>query len=69
MASTNLALARAVAGLALRAARVWVTSPAAHTARWMLLVCSTPPKSDLLVAPERRRLTVVSLLPKACRKA
>jgi len=43
--------------------------PRAHVARWMLLVCSTPLMSDLFDAPSRRRLMVVSLLPKAKRKA
>ena len=36
---------------------------------WMLLVCSTPPRSDLFDAPERSRLIVVGLFPKASRKA
>src|SRR5688500_9418200 len=35
----------------------------------MLFVWRTPPKSDLLDAPERSRLIVVSLFPKACRNA
>ena len=36
---------------------------------WMLLVWRTPPRSDLFDAPARSRLIVVSLLPKASRKA
>jgi hypothetical protein len=63
------ALASAVAGLAFSACRVVVTWPGSQGAMWMLLVCSTPPRSDLLVAPLRRRLSVVSLFPKAWRKA
>jgi hypothetical protein len=39
VARTNFALARAVAGLAFSAASLFVTSPAAATAMWMLLVC------------------------------
>src|SRR3954466_14018778 len=46
VARTNFALARAVAGLAFSACRVFVTSPWAATAIWMLFVCSTPPRSD-----------------------
>jgi hypothetical protein len=65
----NFALALTVAGLALRAASVWVTRPASHVKMWMLLVWRTPPRSDLFDAPARRRLMVVALLPKASRKA
>ncbi len=36
---------------------------------WMLLVWRTPPRSDLFVAPLRRRWIVVALFPKASRKA
>jgi hypothetical protein len=61
----NLAFAWAVAGLALSAARLFVTSPGGQTATWILFVCRTPPKSDLFVAPARSRLMVVSLFPKA----
>ena len=39
----------------------------AQVAMWMLLVCSTPPRSDLFDTPVRRRLRVVSLFPKASR--
>src|SRR3954451_18401368 len=35
----------------------------------MFPVCRTPPRSDLFDAPERSRLIVVSLFPKAVRKA
>ncbi len=45
------------------------TMPTAQDFRWMLFVCRTPSKSDLFDVPERRRLSVVSLLPKASRKA
>ncbi len=38
VARTNFALARVVAGLALSAARVFVTTPGAATAIWMCLV-------------------------------
>jgi hypothetical protein len=69
VARMNLALARAVAGLAFSAWSVAVTWPGSQVAMWMLLVCSTPPRSDLLAAPLRRRLRVVSLFPKAWRKA
>jgi hypothetical protein len=65
----NFALAFVVAGLAFSAPRVLVTSPGGLTAMWMLFVCRTPPRSDLFDAPERSRLIVVSLFPKACRKA
>ena len=65
----NFALHLAIAGLAFSAARVLATSPAAATAIWMLFVWRTPPRSDLFDSPLRRRLRVVSLLPKACRKA
>src|SRR5262245_1702142 len=66
----NLALALAVAGLALSAASVLPTAPGGATAIWILFVWRTPPgRSDLLDSPLRRRLRVVSLLPKACRKA
>src|SRR4051812_17026889 len=34
----------------------------------MFPVCRTPPRSDLFDAPERSRLIVVSLFPKAVRK-
>ena len=65
----NLALALAVAGLSLSAVRVFVTCPASHVRMWMLLVWRTPPRSDLFEAPARSLLIVVSLLPKASRKA
>lgn len=61
----NFALPRAVAGLALRACSFAVTWPGSQVAIWMLLVCRTPPRSDLFDAPLRSRLIVVSLLPKA----
>lgn len=69
VASVNFALALAVAGLALSVFRVAVTSPSAQTEIWMLLVCRTPPISDLLDEPLCRRLMVVALLPNASRKA
>ena len=36
---------------------------------WMLLRWSTPPKSDPFDAPDRRRLIVVALFPKASKNA
>jgi hypothetical protein len=56
-------------GRAFSAAKVFVTSPGEETAIWILLVCRTPPRSDLFDAPARSRLIVVSLFPNACRKA
>jgi hypothetical protein len=41
-----------------------VTSPGTTTAMWILLVCRTPPRSDLLDSPLRKRSSVVSLLSK-----
>jgi hypothetical protein len=64
----NLALAFPVAGLALSAAKLFVTAPGSATAICMLLAWRTPPRSDLFDSPLRRRLSVVSLFPKACRK-
>src|SRR6218665_3257876 len=70
VARMNLALAFVVAGLSRSAARVAPTVPGAHTARRIWLRWSTPPgTSDALLLPARRRLRVVSLLPKAARKA
>src|SRR5664280_2727489 len=59
----------AAAGLLRSAVSVRVTSPALQVAMWTWLVWRTPPRSDLLYAPARRRLIVVSLLPKASRMA
>ncbi len=57
-------------GFARSAASVAVTSPSGQTLMWMLLRWSTPPgRSDWFVLPARRRLSVVSLFPKASRKA
>src|SRR3546814_19720746 len=64
-----LALARVVAGLARSASSLAVTLPVSATAMWMLLVCRTPPTSDLFDAPDLSFLRVVSLLPNACRNA
>src|SRR3546814_5061361 len=36
---------------------------------WLLLVCRTPPTSDLFDAPDLSFLRVVSLFPNACRNA
>src|SRR3546814_18495926 len=65
----NLALARVVAGLARSASSLAVTLPVSATAMWKLLVCRTPPKSDLFDAPDLSFLRVVSLFPHACRNA
>jgi UPF0716 family protein affecting phage T7 exclusion len=56
-------LPHAVAGLVLSAAKVLVTSPGAATAMCILLVCRTPPTSDLFDALARSRSIVVSLFP------
>ena len=69
MASTNFALERVVAALAFSAVSVDVVSPSGDTLMWMLLRCRTPPRSELFVAPERRRLIVVVLFPKASRNS
>ena len=44
---------------------IWRSLDSIHTLMWMLLRWSTPPTLELFDAPERRRLTVVSLLPNA----
>ena len=41
----------------------------ATTLMWMLPRCKTPSMSELFVAPERKRLMVVALLPKAFKNA
>ena len=69
VARMNFALALAVAGLSLSALSAFGTEPGSQVRMWMLLVWRTPPRSDLFDAPARRRLMVVSLLPKASRKA
>ena len=64
----RLGLGRRRAGLE-RGQRLASPAPASQVRMWMLLVWSTPPRSDLFDAPARRRLMVVALLPKASRKA
>src|SRR5665213_171833 len=65
----NFALAEAVLELSRSAFSVSPTLPGSHTAIWILLRWSTPPAtSEAFDSPLRRRLMVVSLLPKAARK-
>jgi hypothetical protein len=58
-----------VLGLAFSSASFLEAAPIEQTAIWTLFTCSTPITSDLLVAPARSFLMVVSLLPKASRNA
>src|SRR5205085_8527898 len=70
VAKMNLAFWLAVAGLSRSPARAAGTLPSGQTWMWMLPRWSTPPgRSDLFVLPLRSRLSVVSLLPNASRKA
>lgn len=68
LARMNLALARAVRGLTLRAASASTTAPGAQAARWTLSVWRTPPhrpvKSDLLVPSAAKPLDRRILVPK-----
>ncbi len=44
-------------------------TPGKATAMWMLLRCRTPPTSEALVSPFRKRAIVASFMPNAVRKA
>ena len=69
VAMMNFSFPLLVAGLDRSSDKAWPTDPGSQTFKWMLLVCRTPPTSDLFVLPVLSRFIVTALFPKAAKKA